>query len=152
MSTAPMPMSVEVTVLQPQGRLDASSAPGLDRQLQSLLDPGTPHVVVDLAQVTYVSSSALRVLLVGLKRARSLGGDLRLSALRANVLNVFKITGFVTLFQIYETLEEAVRSYTEEAKSGQEKCAGDRLPGQNRQRSLSSERLGSPSSLGHAAV
>ncbi|MBI4759378.1 MAG: STAS domain-containing protein [Chloroflexi bacterium] len=121
MSTAPMPMSAEVTVLQPQGRLDASFVPGLDRQLQSLLGPGIPHVVVDLAQVTYVSSSALRVLLVGLKRARSLGGDLRLSALRTNVLNVFKITGFVTLFGIYETREEAVHSYTEEAKSGQEK-------------------------------
>ncbi|MCU0490835.1 MAG: anti-sigma factor antagonist [Chloroflexaceae bacterium] len=97
----------EVTVLPVAGRVDASTAPKLTAQVRQQIDAGARHVLLDLNQVTFLSSSGLRALLLIRKDLMTLGGELRLAALQPHVQEVFVITGFTQVFAIHPTEDEA---------------------------------------------
>jgi anti-sigma B factor antagonist len=97
-----------VTVLAIRGEIDVSTAPELrERLLAATTDP--PRiVVVDLSEVSFLDSTALGVLVSGVKRLRSEGGDLRLVVTGRSVAKVLEVTGLVEVFSIFETVDAAV--------------------------------------------
>ncbi|MBU0491693.1 MAG: STAS domain-containing protein [Chloroflexi bacterium] len=97
----------EICVVCPQGRIDAATAPQLEADLRQHIVDGRLWLVVDLAQVRYLSSSALKVLLVTLRQVRQHGGDIRLAALQDRVYDIFEMAGFHRLFAIDESVPEA---------------------------------------------
>ncbi len=99
-----------VMVLRVEGEVDVSTAPQLRERLLSLADRGHTLVVVDLSTVSFVDSTALGVLVSGVKRLRAAGGDLRLVVTERRVLKVFEITGLTAVFAIHPTADDAVRA------------------------------------------
>ena len=95
------------------GRLDAYAANEVEQKLDSLITNGQVCLVVDLSHLEYISSSGLRVLLAGIKRARKEQGDIRLACLQPYVKEVFDIAGFTQLFQMFDKEEDAVNSFAE---------------------------------------
>lgn len=96
---APMLMGVRVTragecsVLRVSGEIDMATAPELRFALVEEINEGCALVVVDLADVDFVDSTGLGVLLGGLVRARRLGGDLRVTGLSHRLVEVFDLVG-----------------------------------------------------------
>lgn len=72
------------------GELDAHTAPALATTMTEL-PPG--EVIVDMAGVSFVDSSGLRVLLDATNRARANGGDLALSGPQASIKRLIEISG-----------------------------------------------------------
>jgi anti-sigma B factor antagonist len=97
------------TVVTVQGRVDAVTAPGLEAQLQTLLAQGDFQIVVDMADVTYISSSGLKVLLTALRQARRRQGQLVLCNLQPKVASIFEMVGFDHVFPIGQDVEAATR-------------------------------------------
>ena len=97
----------EIRVVTPRGRIDAATSPQLEEELQRCLAAGCLRLVVDFSEVRYLSSSALKVLLVTLREARAQGGDIRLAALCERVREIFEIAGFHHLFALDGTVDEA---------------------------------------------
>jgi anti-sigma B factor antagonist len=89
--------------------VDVSTAPELREKLLALAEQGCTIAVVDLSEVSFVDSTALGVLVSGVKRLRSAGGDLRLVVTQPRISKVFEITGLTDVFHIYSTAEEAVQ-------------------------------------------
>ena len=58
-----------------------------------------------MSQLTYVSSSGLRVLLSARSASRKRGGDLFLCALSPSVREVFDMVGFSAIFSLFDTVE-----------------------------------------------
>ncbi len=102
-----------IAVLRLAGRLDATTVSQLERALTDAQLSGDRVIVIDLSDLTYISSSGLRVLLTGRSNARKQGGDVFLCNLRAPVREVFEMVGFTAVFTIFDTLEQA----TEAAKA-----------------------------------
>ena len=75
------------------GRIDTLTAPQLESELKPLLN-GISELVLDFAQVAYISSAGLRVLLATQKSMRSVGGSLMITNAVPAVREVFDITGF----------------------------------------------------------
>lgn len=100
-----------VTVISATGRLDALASAQLDAALRQAADGGQVHVLVDLSQVAYISSSCLRALLLGARRARAGGGDLKLCGLSARVRQVFELAGFHLVFELWDSQAEAVAAF-----------------------------------------
>ena len=98
-------------VISLSGRLDAYAANDVERKLDSLITAGRVNLVVNLERLEYISSSGLRVLLAGIKRARKEQGDIRLACLQPYVKEVFDIAGFTQLFQMFDKEEDAVSSF-----------------------------------------
>jgi anti-sigma B factor antagonist len=95
------------TVLAVKGEVDVYSAPRLRERLVELVSEGHRRIVVDLEGVDFLDSTGLGVLVGGLKRLRSHGGDLSLVCTQPRILKVFEITGLTTVFQIGESVDEA---------------------------------------------
>jgi len=72
-------------VVRPEGRLDAKTAPRLLEACLSARTSGTPHLVLVLHDITFLSSSGVGVLLVLAERTKSEGGSLRIAAPSAAV-------------------------------------------------------------------
>ena len=94
-------------VLTVRGEVDVSTAPELRERLLGLAERGATTAVVDLSEVSFVDSTALGVLVSGVKRLRSGGGDLRLVVTEPHISKVFEITGLTEVFRISATLDEA---------------------------------------------
>ncbi|MBR1645534.1 MAG: STAS domain-containing protein [Selenomonadaceae bacterium] len=82
------------------GRLDATTALELDKNLNASLD-GITDLTVDLAELEYISSAGLRTLLK-LQKRMDRQGAMRLRNLRENVREVFDMTGFTDFLTIDE--------------------------------------------------
>ena len=98
-----------VRVVAPKGRLDTATAPALDAKLTALLHDGG-KLVADLAEVHYVSSAGLRVLLKATKCAKEAGGAFAIAAPRQMVREVLELGGFDRILPIRDTVEDAAAS------------------------------------------
>ena len=100
------------TLVRLGGRIDGSVAPDMGATLRSLMDAGHYKIVLNMADVTYVSSAALRELISAWKTCRRWNrGDLRLAEVGPNIDKVLDLTGLKTQFMIYVTEAEAVGSF-----------------------------------------
>ena len=98
------------SVLKLSGRLDTGSAASLEDTLATLIGQNETQIVVDFADLSFISSSGLRVLLMAGKRLKSTDGTLVLSALQNHVKDVFDVAGFTMLFRMYPSQEDALKS------------------------------------------
>ena len=80
------------------GRLDTTTAPELEKALDSSLE-GTKELVFDMANLEYISSAGLRVLLKAQKAMNS-RGCIKLIGVNESIMEVFEITGFTDILTI----------------------------------------------------
>ena len=88
------------------GRLDAVSAVEADKEFNKILENDKNKLLIDLKGLEYISSAGLRVLLVVAKRIQQKGGKVTLCNLVENVKEVFEISGFSSIFKIFQSNEE----------------------------------------------
>ncbi len=96
-----------------RGRVDALSSAEIQEVFDRLIQAGERMILVDFAEVTYVSSAGLRLFLLLQKQLKSVEGELLLLGLAPQVLEVFKISGFDKLFHIASTQDELMSSVHE---------------------------------------
>ena len=101
-----------VTVLALAGRVvlgDESSQ--LRTKLKELLGSGKTKVVLDLAEVKYIDSAGLGALVAGYSSAQNQGASIKLANLTKKFDEQLHITKLVTVFEVYGTADEAVKSF-----------------------------------------
>ncbi len=98
----------DATVLAFTGSLDTNTAPQAHEALDAVIDDGSHKLVVDFSSVDYIASSGLRVLLATAKRLNTTGGVLRIFGLNETVDEVFEISGFHTILNVFTTEDEAL--------------------------------------------
>ena len=101
----------EVTVFELEGRIDTQGSEEMDDALQIAVSLGKHRMVLDMADVRYISSAGLRTLADVLTKNKRESGDLKLAALSPRVRRVLAIIGFDNFFSIYDTASEAVAAF-----------------------------------------
>lgn len=100
----------EIVVVEVGGRLDEASCQYFFDCMQSLIDEGHQKIVVDAAELGYVSSIGLGMLIRGQSRIRTRGGEMHLAALQGAVSDVLRVTHLDRLFDIHPTVEDAINA------------------------------------------
>jgi anti-anti-sigma factor len=100
----------DAVILALSGKLDATAAKNFEEKILGVIDAGAQRLVVDLAQLEYISSSGLRVFLLAAKRLQGAQGKIVLCALQGHIRQVFDLAGFSSIFPIYGARDEAVKS------------------------------------------
>jgi anti-sigma B factor antagonist len=101
----------DIAVIQIDGRFDAQSAPPVAEWLEHIAATTLGRVVVDLAEVSFLDSSALAVLVRAVKRCRMRGGDVRLCRMQPSVRLIFELTRLDRAFDMYADEDAAVSSF-----------------------------------------
>ena len=91
-----------VTTVTLEGRLDTPASPEVSAKLEPVMQDASGTIVMDCGQMSYISSSGLRIFLTVRKAAAAAGGKVIVRGLVPEVRSVFMMTGFLNLFQIEE--------------------------------------------------
>jgi anti-sigma B factor antagonist len=94
-------------VLAVAGDIDIHTAPQVRDRLAGLASDGCTSVIVDLAEVTFLDSSALGALVAAHRDLAAVGGSLRLAAPQPHVRKVFRITRLSDVIPLYDSVEAA---------------------------------------------
>lgn len=97
-----------ITTVMLKGRMDAGTSKSVEDHLLKLIDAGEHRLVVDFAQLDYISSVGLRVLILASKKVKPLQGTIAICALQPTIKQVFEVAGFTTIFKVYPTRDDAV--------------------------------------------
>ncbi|TMI90664.1 MAG: STAS domain-containing protein [Bacillati bacterium ANGP1] len=98
----------ETTILDVAGELDLYTVPRLDEGLRTAASAARPLLVVNLAGVAYIDSTALKILTDHQKRVRALHGELAVVAGQPAIAKIFKITGLDKVMYVVATEREAL--------------------------------------------
>ena len=96
-------------VVSVKGRMDAVTAPEFDKNMIDLISKGEKTFVVNLGELDYISSAGLRSILALAKKLKEQAGKILLAGVRGSVEEVFKISGFSSMFKIFDSEESALR-------------------------------------------
>ena len=90
--------NAEDTLIELSGRLDTTTAPALDKTINSDIE-GTKNLVLDFKGLEYISSAGLRVLLATQKKMQKIG-SMKVTNVCEEVMEVFEMTGFADILVI----------------------------------------------------
>jgi anti-anti-sigma factor len=96
-----------VTIIRLKGRLDATSTPVLEGKIKPFLEK-SKMILIDFAEVDYLSSAGMRLLLSATKKIKAKNGKLVFCAIDEDVMEIMKMAGFDRILTIYATEKEAL--------------------------------------------
>jgi len=99
-----------VTVVDLEGKMNTSTSTEADAFLSQLVQGGSNMLLMNMQGIDYISSSGLRVILATGKKVGSAGGKLAFCNLNMSVGEVFRVSGFDTIFPVFKTEQEALNS------------------------------------------
>jgi anti-sigma B factor antagonist len=101
-----------VVILQPKGKImGGPDASLLHDKLYEYLNRDMRKVVIDLKDVDWMNSTGLGILISGYTTLRNNNGSLKLANLTEKIQSLLTITKLVTVFESYDSVEEAVRTF-----------------------------------------
>lgn len=104
-----------VSIVDCRGRLlFGEEASALRDTVKNLLAE-TKKVIINLADCTYIDSGGLGTLVGLYSSAQNAGGMVKLAKLQQRVVDLLQVTKLLTVFDVYDTEEDAVRSFAHKA-------------------------------------
>jgi len=103
----------DLSVLSLEGYLDAHTAPQFEKAIQDEIDAGRVRLIVDGAQLKYISSAGLGVFMSFIEEIRDKGGDIKICSLVPKVRQIFDILGFHAIYDMVESRPAAVQRFAE---------------------------------------
>ncbi len=100
-----------IVILNAQGFIDQTNSDIFEEKLECLLKNMYYKIVVNMAGLNFVGSAGWGVFLALINKARKKGGDMKISHMRGNISNTFKMLGLHDMINTYDTLSDAVDSF-----------------------------------------
>lgn len=102
----------EVVALTVKGNLmGGSETVAVHDKVKSLIKEDVKKIVVDLSKVKWMNSSGLGTIMGCLSSLKNAEGELKLAGVTEKVKSLFIITKLITLFDSYDSVEEAVAAF-----------------------------------------
>ncbi|MGC8605505.1 MAG: STAS domain-containing protein [Desulfomonilaceae bacterium] len=101
-----------ITILVTEERLDSLDGPKLRDVVKQMVQESSFNIVIDMEKTLFLDSSGCGGLLSSLKTLTNNHGDMKIARPTSKVLEVFQLTRLHRVFEIHNTLESAVNSFT----------------------------------------
>lgn len=102
----------DVKIYRFSGRIIYDTEETVKKEMDRIIKNKEKTVVFNLADLTYINSSGLGLLINVLKQVRANGGDIKLSNLRPELNELFRITSLNSVFDISLDEDDALRKFT----------------------------------------
>jgi anti-sigma B factor antagonist len=108
----------DVLILDLNGRITlGEEAASLRDTLKEQIESGRKHILLNLADVSYIDSSGLGQLVSSFATVTSRGGQLKLLNLQKRLHELMQVTKLITVFEVYTTEAAALRSFAASASA-----------------------------------
>ncbi len=100
-----------INIISVSDRLDSNTAGDLEKKFIPKIDAGETQFILDFAELDYISSAGLRVLLHAAKKLNQTDGQVVLCCVKDEVKEVFEIAGLAPIFPIYADRDGAISAF-----------------------------------------
>jgi len=97
-----------ISVVMASGRLDGIYSSAFANQVGELVTEANPKILIDFADIDFVTSAGLRALLLLVKKAKASGSVFALCGVNEQVREVLDVSGFPAMFNIYADRAEGI--------------------------------------------
>ena len=102
----------DITALNVRGNMmGGPETIAIHEKVKELIDQKKSKVIIDLSNVKWMNSSGLGTMMGCLTSLKNIDGDLKLCGVTEKVKSLFMITKFITLFETYDSQDEAVKAF-----------------------------------------
>ena len=95
-------------IIYPAGKMDAITVSDFSQRFDAGIIAGETNFIVDMSSLSYISSAGLRAILTAFKKAEAQNGKLLLCGLNGQIREAFLMSGFLTYFTTYASVDEAL--------------------------------------------
>ncbi len=106
-----MDEKLKVYQMNLEGEMDAAVMAEIDRVIGQLIKGEMYGLILNFEAVDHINFAILSALVEEKKRLQSFGGDIRLAGLSEYLKNIFRTTGVLDAFQVFDTAQQAVKSF-----------------------------------------
>ena len=102
-----------VMVLELSGKI--MGGPDFDKfknEVTSVVEEGYKNVILDMSGVPWINSTGLVILITGYNSIKAAEGTMKICNVKERVLSIFYISQLENIFDVYETLDEALAAYS----------------------------------------
>ena len=101
-----------VTILDITGEIDLYNASEIKEIVNQLIEEQKFNVIINLEKVTYIDSSGIGALIASVTNLKKYQGGLKIINVYSSVRKVFELTKLTSFFEIYDSEEEAIKSFS----------------------------------------
>jgi len=102
----------DISILTLKGKLmGGPETQAVHERIKELVEDKINKVVIDLGKVKWMNSSGLGMMMGALTTLKNANGELKLANVTDKVQSLFMITKLITIFQTYESVDEAIGSF-----------------------------------------
>ena len=103
----------DIKILQINGKLTIGEGDvKLRSAVNELLEDGCRKIILDMANLKYADSSGIGELVSCYTTITNRGGQMRVTNLHSKIYSLLQLTALVTVFQIYDSNEDALQSFS----------------------------------------
>ena len=101
----------DILIAKTDGRVDGANAREFQVALEAAIDPGERAVILDMEQLSYISSAGLRVILLTARALQDRNAKFAICSLSESIREVFEISGFDKIISVHASRAEALASF-----------------------------------------
>ena len=103
----------QIMIVKLQGYIDQTNSYSLQKVFDDIINSGCFNVIIDFAEVMYISSAGWGIFVGEIKHFRDENGDIKLSNMTPDIYEVYQMLEFYHIFEDYNSIESAKRSFVE---------------------------------------
>lgn len=112
----------DVCTLRVKGDINHMEMVNIRNEISELIKEGSSKVILSMEDVKHINYLSIGVLVERMKRLRNCGGDLKLVGMDSYLKNIFKVVGVEDIFEIFDSIEDALKSYISETNQKLKAC------------------------------
>lgn len=105
-------ISGDICIISISGHMDNINAKDIEDKINEVIERDRPKIIINMAEVEYISSAGLRVLLAANKKQKLRNGVMEIVSTQPFIEKVFNVTGLDRVFALRPTEEEAIKCLT----------------------------------------
>jgi len=100
----------DIVIINITGKIDTATSNEVEKKIVQLFETNLKKLAIDCTGLSYISSSGLRIFLMALKQLNKMQGKIVIFGMNDLIKEVFEVSGFTSIFKIFETKEEALKN------------------------------------------
>lgn len=97
-----------VLIIEVAGHLNSTTSPDFQSIILGEIAGGASRILIDCAQLVYISSAGLRALMLAVRELKPIGGVLGLTSLQEHLVKSLKVSGILNMFEIFDDTDGAL--------------------------------------------
>lgn len=98
----------DVLIIEVTGHLNSTTSHNFQSLVLQEIEGGASRILIDCANLVYISSAGLRALMLAVRELKPIGGMLGLTSLQEHLVKSLKVSGILGMFEVYEDTDGAL--------------------------------------------